>query len=162
MLFSIRPHRRFPVHCFVACNIGPFLKQSLAYFFVFGSLVAALVLSGEPVHAEWVLIPGTSAKEFTTYVDSDTIRRRGDLVKVWTLKDLKTVTTTAGISYLSIKDQIEFDCAEERFGLLAGVMFSGSMGAGTVVCHDSYTTGWQPVSPESIVQTLSNFACGRQ
>jgi hypothetical protein len=34
MPFSIRPHRRFPVHCAVTYNAGPFLKLPLAYLWV--------------------------------------------------------------------------------------------------------------------------------
>lgn len=54
MSFSVRPHRRFPVHCSVTYHADPFLKQSLAYFFGFWSLITLLLLSSVPAYAEWV------------------------------------------------------------------------------------------------------------
>jgi len=36
MPFSIRPSRRFPVHCVVTYHAGPFLKLPLAYFWASG------------------------------------------------------------------------------------------------------------------------------
>jgi hypothetical protein len=46
--------------------------------------------------------------EMTVYVDPDTIRRHGDLVKRWHLSDRKTVG-----GYGSIKSQREYDCAHQ-------------------------------------------------
>ena len=39
MSFSIRPHRRFPVHGAVTYNAGPFLMLPLVSIFGFGSHV---------------------------------------------------------------------------------------------------------------------------
>jgi hypothetical protein len=48
MPFTLRPFRRFPAHCAVTYDAGPFLKLPLAYFLGFGSLVTVLVLSSGP------------------------------------------------------------------------------------------------------------------
>ena len=37
MVFTLRPFRRFPVHCAVTYHAGSFLRLPLAYFFSFGS-----------------------------------------------------------------------------------------------------------------------------
>jgi hypothetical protein len=37
MPFSIRPYRRFPVHCVVTYNAGPLFKLPLASFSGFGA-----------------------------------------------------------------------------------------------------------------------------
>ena len=52
MPLILRPFRRFPVHCTVTYNAGPFLKL-LTYFLGFGMLLTLLVSSG-PACAEWM------------------------------------------------------------------------------------------------------------
>ncbi len=69
----------------------------------------------------------------TVYVDPDTIRRKGDLVKMWALFDYKTKRTVVGDSILFMTAQTQYDCAEERQRGLAFTNFSGNMGRGNVV-----------------------------
>ena len=93
-----------------------------------------LILSCAPAYAEWAAVGSSeNGGGVTVYADRDTIRRKGDLVKMWYLSDFKTIQTVAGNSFLSEKDQSEFDCAEERTRLLAVTKFSGNMGRGQVV-----------------------------
>ena len=64
---SIRPYRRFPVHCAVTYKAGPFLKLRLAYCLGFWSahtgvmkrliVITLLFLSSAPGQAEWVPLP---------------------------------------------------------------------------------------------------------
>jgi hypothetical protein len=125
-------------------------------------LITLLVLSSGPAYAEWVAVGGNDQIGMTTYLNPDTIRRKGDLVKVWQLNDFKTVQTVDGNSFLSTKKQREFSCAEERTRVLAATQFSGNMGNGTVVSVNSNEQKWEPVVPESIGQTLWEFACGKK
>ncbi|HEV8620719.1 MAG TPA: surface-adhesin E family protein [Nitrospiraceae bacterium] len=159
MPFSIRPSRRLHV----TYKAGLFLKLPLAYFLGFVSLITLLLLSSGPAYAAWELI-GESADfgvGVTVYVGPETIRRKGDLVKMWKLYDFKTIQTVAGKSYFSSKARSEFDCAEERLREFAYTWFSGSMGRGIVVLSDSNEGRWEPTAPESIGQMLWNFACGK-
>ena len=68
----------------------------------------------------------------------------------------------AGNLYLSSKEQIQFDCAEERVRLLALSLFSGNMGSGNVVHTDSYETKWELIQPRSINRVMWKFACTKQ
>ena len=137
-------------------------KLPLASFSGFWSLITLLFLSSAPTYAEWVavekdyLLPGLQ----TVYVDPDTIRRKGDLVKVWALTDYTTIQTVADISFLSSKAQNEFDCAEELQRELAVTWFSGNMGNGNGVWNNSDETKWRPVAPGSVGQGVWKFACG--
>jgi Surface-adhesin protein E len=124
-------------------------------------LITLLVLSSGPAYAEWVWI-GDSASGTTTYADPDTIRHKGELVKMWHLFDRKTVETYQGGSFLSIKAQSEYDCAEERERSLAVMYHSGNMGSGKVVYINSNEGNWTPVPPGSTVQAMWKFACGKQ
>ena len=90
------------------------------------------------------------------------MRREGDLVKMEILFDFTTIQTNAGISYLSAKAQMEYDCAEQRFRGLAVMYFSGNMGSGNLLDRSSGKGKWLPVSPSSIDQTLWKVACGKK
>jgi hypothetical protein len=85
----------------------------------------------------------------TVYVDPDTIRRKGDLVKMWSLLDFKTIQTVASDSFWSSKTQMEFDCAEERMRQLAYTWFSGNMGSGNTVHSSANELKWESVTPDS-------------
>ena len=125
-------------------------------------LSTLLVLSNGPAYAEWVAIGGNDQIGMTTYVDPTTIRRNGNLVKIWQLNDFKTAQIVEDRSFLSTKKQREFNCAEERTRILAATQFSGNMGNSKVVWVNSNEQKWEPVVPGSISQTLLEFACGKK
>ena len=124
-------------------------------------LIALLVLSSAPAYAEWVQIDKTN-DGMTIYIDPDTIRRKGNLVKMWKLFDHMTMQTKSGVSFFSIKGQDEFDCSGERSRVLAATFFRDNRGRGMVVGSISDEGKWQPVEPESVGQVLWEFACGKK
>lgn len=142
-------------------NTRPFFKLPLIWCSSFvGLLLTFLLLRTAPVYAEWVLIVETPSG-MTEYVDPDTIRRKGDMVKMWVLFDYKTAQTSAGDSYFSSKSQMEIDCPEERFRILAFTWFSGNMGNGKVIYSNSDESKWRPVAPGSVAKDLSSVVCSR-
>jgi hypothetical protein len=146
MPFSIRPLRRLP----------------LSYWSGFLSLIILLLQSNGQAYAEWDPID-IADNGRTTYADPDTIRRKGDLVKMWELHDFKTVQTAEAGSFLSVKSQSEYACAEERVRILAYTEFSGNMGNGNVVWRRHFGEGeWGPVEPESLGQKSWKLVCGKK
>jgi len=141
-------------------------KQLPAYCSGFRALITLLVLSTVPAYAEWVavekdyLLPGLQ----TLYVDPDTIRREGNLVRMWQLIDFKWMqgNPRGPTRFLSTETHKQFNCAEQRFRLLAFTEFSRHMGTG--ILADGYvdTGNWLPVEPESINQALLEIACGKE
>jgi hypothetical protein len=125
-------------------------------------LIMLLVLSYGPAYAEWVEVSANKKAGVIAYADPDTIRRKGDLVKMWSLFDLKTTQTVGGNSYLSIKTQQTYDCAEDRSRALAYTKFSGNMGHGAEVYSGSVEQKWNPVTPMSVGQELWKVACGKK
>ena len=123
-------------------------------------LLALLMLFASPAWAEWTVSGGSD--EFTQYIDIATIRRNGNFVKMWDLKDFKTVEKISDYSFLSQKVQSEYDCKEERERLLAFSWFSGKMGSGTVVYSDNDPTKWIPIQPDSVAETLWKIVCGKK
>ena len=140
MPFLIRPYRRAP----------------LAYVSFFFTL---LVLNSAPAYAEWVEVGITD--EATVYADPDTLRRKGDLVKMWYLHDFKTTQTVLKKSYLSSRSQDEYDCTGDRHRALASTSFSGNMGSGKVRSSYSIKGKWEPVPPGTITQALWKVACDK-
>ena len=124
-------------------------------------LITLLVLSSGPAYAEWVLIDEND-RGMSTYVDPDTIRRKGDLVKIWQMFDEKIADTIRGRSFLSLRAQAEYDCTEERARSLALSYHSGNMGGGETVYTTSDIGKWAPVAPGTIAQALWTFACRKQ
>jgi hypothetical protein len=161
MSFSIRPIFRFPICCPVTCHAGPLLKLPLASCLGFWLLITLLVLSSSLAHAEWISL-GESESGTTVHADPSTIRREGDLVKMEVLFDFKAIQTKAGVSYLSAKAQMEYDCAKQRFEGHAVMYFSGNMGSGTLLDRSSGKGKWLPVSPGSLDHALWKLACGKK
>jgi hypothetical protein len=124
-------------------------------------LITLLVLSSGPAYAEWVKI-GTTDDGMTIYVDPDTIRQTGALVKMWYLYDYESTQTVADSSYLSTKAQDEFDCAGELHRTLAFTFFSGKMGSGQADYSNSEEHKWEPVAPRSVDQAVWKIACDKK
>ena len=97
------------------------------------------------------------------YANPATIRRSGDMVRMWGLYDFKTVQENpiAGKPYFSERTQIEYDCKGERTRILYLLWHSGQMGGGEVVYDILGPDRWIPVSPGSIIQLLLKFGCDK-
>ena len=127
-----------------------------------------LLATATAASAEWTRVD--SNDELIAYVDRATIRRNGNLVKMWDLKDNKTVEKSAaaggGFSFSSLppseKAQQEYDCKEEKSRTLAFTWFGGQMGSGKVVFTDSDPGKWRPIEPGTIGATVWKIACGKK
>ena len=122
-----------------------------------------LLVTAGGASAEWTRV--SDIDQFVQYVDIATIRRNGNLVKMWDLMDNKTVQTSpsTGKYYLSSKMQQEYDCKGEKVRILAFTNFSGKMGKGNVVYADGNVRAeWEPIEPGSIGETLWKIACGKK
>ena len=116
--------------------------------------------------AEWVEVSSDNT-DTIYYANPTTIRKAGNMVKIWELYDLKTAQKSSeGTSYLSMKMQSEYDCKEERQRTLFISHYSKNMGRGEAVFSFSYTdsniNSWTPVSPGSVGEGLWKFACGKK
>jgi hypothetical protein len=162
MPFTIRHQDRFPMPYDLSRYVSLFLRPSQSYLVGFGLLLMVLILSIQPVYAEWVLVSGNDEVGLKVYVDPATLRRNGSLVKMWQLHDYKTVQTVAGDSLLSMKQFNEYDCTEERTRMLGYTWFSGNKGNGNVVYSTMEQLPWEPVVPRTINGTLLKVACEKK
>lgn len=162
MPFTRYSYRCSPVSCVLARTVRLFTKRSLSCLLSFCLLFTLLILSGGPAHAEWVLTSGDDEVGLKVYVDLESIRRKGNLAKMWQLYDYKTVQTVAGDSLLSIKRYNEFDCVDARTRMLAYTWFSGNMATGKVVYSTPDEQQWEPVVPRTINRALWKVACDKK
>jgi hypothetical protein len=125
-------------------------------------LIILLFLSSGPAYAEWVEVVGAGHDQYTLYADPTTVRRKGNMVKMWELSDYKTIQASAGKSYLSYKGQNEYNCTEEQMRILARAEYSGSMGAGETVDSNTDPGKWFPVMPGTVSQALWELACNKR
>jgi hypothetical protein len=150
MPIKIRPHSRFM----------PLVSRS-----GFSSLITLLLLGVGPACGDWVNVTDKVEKGltvYTVYVDPDSIRRNGDVVKLWALFDFRTIQSIVGGPWLSSIAQREFDCTEERVRLLGFMTFTGNMGSGEPVYSDSQQSKWEPISSESIDRKIWEVACNKK
>jgi len=141
-------------------SIHPFHRLPLASILGFWLLLTLLLLSSGPAYAEWVKINENDT--FTVYVDPDSIRRKGDLVKMWILYDYKTLQSATGVAHLSDSIQLEANCIQKLQRKLANTWWSGNMRAGNVVFSHSGEGNWIPIGPGTVGHTVWSFACGKK
>ena len=99
------------------------------------------------------------------YVDRSTIRRNGDVSRIWILKDYASTQEDHGDVYKSTKQLKLFNCKEETSAILSLLRTSGSMGSGDVVwsIHQKYNElDWRQIVPDSVDETHWKIACRKK
>ncbi len=122
------------------------------------NIALVLLLLSTRAWADWTLVNGDDT--YDLYADMDTIRKRGNMVEMWGLYDLKTAQQSSdGKSHLSIKTQEAFDCLGLRTQVLAFSWYSENMGGGEVVYVDVDPGAWKHVRAKSVIEALWKVAC---
>ena len=110
--------------------------------------------------ADWVKVEGNDF--VSAYAAPATIIRAGNLAKMQSLVDFKTLNSSGGRPHMSMKAQHEYDCDETRWRLLDYTYHSGNMGGGEVVFSDAEPGVWMPVMVGSGTKIRWKIACGKQ
>ena len=120
-----------------------------------------LLLVAGAASAEWSIAGEND--ESVSYADRATIHRSGNFVKMWNLRDFKTVReSSAGMSYSSVKGQDEYDCKGKKDRGLAVTLYSRRMGNGKVVALNFDAGEWRPVVVGSAGEAVWEIACGKK
>ena len=98
-----------------------------------------LALAPALAQAEWVKLGTVDDGSFSDYIDLDTVRGKGDVIRFSLVRDYATVQTTADkkYTYRSSKSQVEIDCLEEQSKGLAVSLHSEPMAGGKAVYSNS-------------------------
>jgi hypothetical protein len=120
-----------------------------------------LGVASSGVMAEWERV--YSNDKVVTYADTATIRRKGNIVRLWSLFDFKADNTYSdGSVYVSIMRETEFNCKDNLQRMVAFSIHSGKMGKGRMVDSGTTPQDWKPVSKANIAQDMKTFACDRE
>jgi len=124
-----------------------------------------LMLNASTSFAEWTNV-NKAGEPKINYVDLDTIKPLNGYVKMWLLMDNKTPKIYQAKTYLSLKQQWEYDCKGDRGRVLYTAIYSANMGNGSVLDayanDDKVTSAWVPVVPLTVGWINWSIACNKQ
>jgi len=120
------------------------------------TLLVPLLLGTGSAWAEWVWVAESSIDDH--YIDPATIRKDGNLVKVWEVNNLKQRHKDGE---LSRRARFEYDCKQERYRLLSFSFHSEAMAGGTTLISEIGSGQWRDVPPESMAEATSKIVCAK-
>jgi hypothetical protein len=121
------------------------------------TLLLALMLVTGSVWAEWVMV-SVSVTEQDFYIDKDTIRKDGNLRKVWSVNNLKQRDKYGGMSY---RGRDEFDCKSERKRTLSVSLHSEPMADGKILFDEQGSGEWTDVPPDTPMARILKIVCAK-
>ena len=121
-------------------------------------LLLLLLLSGT-VYGEWTRTGFSD--ESTMFIDTKTIKKTGDLVRVTYLLNLPLGTTSEDkkYSYKSSKTVEEFDCKKNISRTISFEWFSDTMGKGKKVYEHIHIFPFEKITEESLVDSVKKKVC---
>ena len=115
------------------------------------------------VGAGWVYVAETEKdikreNSFIAYADPATIRKTGNLVKMWSLYDYK-LPQKSGV--ISARQKSEYNCTEKKRRQLFLSAYSGKMNNGeTILIYNQPEDNWERSPLGSVRKAMLEFACG--
>ena len=124
-------------------------------------IAALLAVFSTGAMAEWTHLFSSEDNTFDIYIDKTTIRKRGNVAKMWVIHDYKSPQKHSGNPpFLSERELNEYDCVEVRYRILALTIFSGNMGSGQVNFNHQYDDSkWVDIPPGTVNMALWKAAC---
>lgn len=120
-------------------------------------LAITLALSSMAASAAWEKAAANDTQAL--YIDRSSIRKSGNMAKMWAMTDLNKPLIIANESALSTKRQDEYDCKRERLRTVFFAFYSGHMGGGETLISNPKALDWAPVAPGTMSQSLWEAAC---
>lgn len=122
-----------------------------------GTFLAAgilLTVASFSVCAEWVKVKDADIANL--YFDPTSVKRNGDLRRVWELTDVKA-TNVFGMK--SSRSLSEYDCKTDRTRTLAIATFTGQMAAGNLIERSDVAGDWQYIAPGAVSDIILKRVC---
>jgi hypothetical protein len=120
----------------------------------------ATAAPGMPTAKDWTLLGSVTAKGgMDAYVARSTIRRSGSSAQMWDLMDFKTGFHVQGRTYLSARNQYEYDCVAGRRRMMSTTGFAGHMAQGAVLASDNNGLPWEEIPTSGLLRDYWKVAC---
>ncbi len=122
-------------------------------------LLTAVSSSAVAQWGKWSYVD--QSQTFVIYADLATIRKTGNLARMWDLSDAKTGNALGGVRQSrSFTIEREYDCSKQQLRLLYVAWYPDQMGEGKIVGSQSHPGNWQPAMLGTIGEELWGIACG--
>ena len=119
-------------------------------------LIAMVLIATGSAWAEWVKLGEN--KDANIYIDPASIRKDGNLRRVWQIQDLKQRNKDGEMSRRARR---EFDCKQERFRFLSLSSHSEPMAGGTTLFSEGEDAKWHDIPPDSVAEAMQKFVCAK-
>ena len=119
-------------------------------------LCLLLALAAVPAWAEWVRADETDSA--ITYIDPATIRKDGNLRRVWEIQNLKQRHKHGEMSRRGL---FEYDCKDERSRILSFSTHSDAMARGNTIVSLNEPDTWVYAPPGTPIQTIMRIVCAK-
>lgn len=116
--------------------------------------LVCLVMLSCTAQAEWVMYSETDKSIF--FYDPDTIRKDGNMRRVWELSNEKLRDEKGAMSN---RVRLEFDCKLERYRYLDLSAHSDPMASGKVLTVEQGSGLWTGIPPGTVSATMLNIVC---
>ncbi len=117
-------------------------------------LLVSLMMLASSAWAEWVFYAESDTG--TSYYDPATIRKDGNMRRVWELQDLRKRHNDGEMSR---RIRVEYDCKQERMRYLGHSEHSETMAGGKVLKIAGESTDWIGIAPGTVVERMLNLVC---
>jgi hypothetical protein len=101
-------------------------------------------------------VPAWSGGGGVFYIDPETIRKDGNLVRVWTIYDEKRRHKDG---QLSIRSREEYDCKQERYRYLSMSTHSEPMARGDTLESYPPDVSWREIPPGGAASFMLKIVC---
>jgi len=100
---------------------------------------------GRSQKSKWIAVdlPDASAMGFSVYTNASDMQRSGAKTTLWQLVDYSTPQVLGGdnlgekTAYLSVKNEIKYDCQNKEHATIYSIYFAKNMGEGRIIYLDS-------------------------
>lgn len=117
-------------------------------------LVLAMLITS-PAWAGWSFVT-SSEEDAEVLVDFDTLRKEGNLRRIWQLFNL---APNDKYGWGSVRSRVEFDCKNETLKTLSYSVYSNKFASGSVIHRRDDEQPKRDIAPETISWTVLKEVC---
>lgn len=117
-------------------------------------LILLLLFSNYSAWAEWVKVMEVTYETgpVTIYIDTTTIRKDGQMRKIWQLSESKNGPG-------SVRSRLEYYCKDDQYRFLSFSIFTGKMASGKETLGPNIDFPWTDIAPSTAEEKILRFVC---